>query len=692
MSDKSHITELESEISKLKAELERAKGRERDLEESRRAMLYMLEDLNEATANIRAAKIEWEMTFDTISDPIFVHDKEFRIIRANRAYQKMTGMKFKEFIGSPYYEVFPKMEAPSDLCLKTIEEMEGQTEELYLSSMDKIFKVKIYPIIGIDGKYIYSVHIMEDITEIKKADERIKQEMAINTHLLMIADAVADTMDIDRLMDRVCQCVSKIFGSDMCLSYLYDEGDRVFKPHRFYGLSPDKIPIFMTEPLNEKDGLVKDTVNIMEKDKEAGIFGWIGEARTIFVIPLIGRYGYQGLLMGIHINRSEFDERERKVMKGISQHVSLALEDARLYKESIDKSMELSHKIETIQVMHEIDKNILSTLKPSGVLEIAIRMVSRVIPCDRAAIALLDKERGGFIYAAGFGLTSLQKDAFVPYKDTNTSEIIKTGRPQYIASLTDLKNLPFLERELLKEGFLSHLGVPIFVKNEIAGVLNIGAKRHSAFIPENLSTLEKLSYQIGIALENARLVTDLEELFLGTVKSLSSGIDAKSPWTAGHSERVTKYALSIARGMEWGEKHLRDIELAGLLHDIGKLGTYETILDKSGKLTDEEFKLIRQHPLKGAEILMPIKQLKHIIPAVRHHHEFYNGKGYPDGLKGEDIPFMARIICVADSVDAMGADRPYRKGRPMDEIISELKRCSGTQFDPRVVEVFLEVI
>ena len=143
--------------------------------------------------------------------------------------------------------------------------------------------------------------------------------------------------------------------------------------------------------------------------------------------------------------------------------------------------------------------------------------------------------------------------------------------------------------------------------------------------------------------------------------------------------------------MRFDEKGLKDMETAGLLHDIGKLGTYESILDKPGKLTGEELNIMRQHPGKGAEILEPIKQLKHIIPAIKYHHEFYDGKGYPEGLKGEAIPLSARIMAVADTVDAMGADRPYRKGRVMDVISAELKRCSGTQFDPNVVDVFLKI-
>ena len=137
------------------------------------------------------------------------------------------------------------------------------------------------------------------------------------------------------------------------------------------------------------------------------------------------------------------------------------------------------------------------------------------------------------------------------------------------------------------------------------------------------------------------------------------------------------------------EKGMNNLEIAGLLHDIGKMGTYELIIDKLEGFTEEELKIIRQHPIKGAEILSPIRQLKDVIPAVRHHHEFYNGSGYPDGLKGEEIPLLARIVGVADSVDAMGSDRPYRKGKTRDDIAEELRQYSGTQFDPKVVDAFL---
>ena len=184
----------------------------------------------------------------------------------------------------------------------------------------------------------------------------------------------------------------------------------------------------------------------------------------------------------------------------------------------------------------------------------------------------------------------------------------------------------------------------------------------------------------------------MREMFRNTVRTLSAAIDAKSHWTAGHSERVVACALAIGKEMGLDEKGMNNLETAGLLHDIGKIGTYELIIDKLEGLTEDELKIIRQHPIKGAEILSPIKQLKDIIPAVRHHHEFYNGSGYPDGLKGEEIPLLARIVGVADSVDAMSSDRPYRKGKTRDGIAEILRQCSGTQFDPKVVDAFLRNI
>lgn len=185
---------------------------------------------------------------------------------------------------------------------------------------------------------------------------------------------------------------------------------------------------------------------------------------------------------------------------------------------------------------------------------------------------------------------------------------------------------------------------------------------------------------------------ELEDLFLRLITAMVNTLDAKSPWTKGHSERVAEFSETIARKMGLDDDGTKDIRLAGILHDLGKIGTYDYLLDKPSKLTDEEFIVIKRHPAKGAEILSGIKQLKKVIPLIRHHHERIDGKGYPDGLAGDEIPLGARILHVADSFDSMTADRPYRKSPGTDYAISELMRWSGSQFDSNVVAAFLEII
>jgi PAS domain S-box-containing protein/putative nucleotidyltransferase with HDIG domain len=185
---------------------------------------------------------------------------------------------------------------------------------------------------------------------------------------------------------------------------------------------------------------------------------------------------------------------------------------------------------------------------------------------------------------------------------------------------------------------------------------------------------------------------EIKVLYESLIHSFVNAIDAKSPWTKGHSERVTNYSVAIAKEMGLMEKEIEMLRMAALLHDVGKIGTYDVILDKPGKLTDEEFALIRLHPVRGEEILKPIKQLRDLLPIIRHHHERVDGRGYPDGLTDGQIPFLSKIIAVADSYDSMTSDRPYRPAPSKDYAIAELRRCSGTQFDREAAEAFLRFL
>ena len=186
------------------------------------------------------------------------------------------------------------------------------------------------------------------------------------------------------------------------------------------------------------------------------------------------------------------------------------------------------------------------------------------------------------------------------------------------------------------------------------------------------------------------LVEELRDLNWSTITTLARTIDAKSPWTAGHSERVSQMSVQIARVMGLGEVEIERLYRGGLLHDIGKIGVPLTIIDKKGRLTDEEWAVMKSHVTMGAKILEPLTALEDVLPIVLYHHERFDGKGYEAGLGGTDIPRLARILCVADSYDAMRSDRPYRAGRGPHETLEEIALCSGSQFDPEAAQAFVE--
>ena len=183
-----------------------------------------------------------------------------------------------------------------------------------------------------------------------------------------------------------------------------------------------------------------------------------------------------------------------------------------------------------------------------------------------------------------------------------------------------------------------------------------------------------------------------QELFLETIRTLAAAIDAKDPYTRGHSERVSSYSMAISRHLGLNQEEVFRVHIAAILHDVGKLGIRESILNKPGGLSDEEFEVMRQHPSIGAQIMSPIRMLKDIIPGIRNHHETWDGTGYPDQLEGEQIPMVARIIGVADTFDAMTTTRPYQQAMTLDYVLQKMQSMSGARFDPVVVKAFIAAV
>jgi putative nucleotidyltransferase with HDIG domain len=195
-----------------------------------------------------------------------------------------------------------------------------------------------------------------------------------------------------------------------------------------------------------------------------------------------------------------------------------------------------------------------------------------------------------------------------------------------------------------------------------------------------------------LARRSFELYTKMRKVYLDTIRALAAAIDAKDPYTKGHSERVAEMSVALAQELNLSGRDIENIEYTALLHDIGKIGISDNILGKNSSLTDKEFDKIKEHTVMGAKIIEPVDFLKNSYEAIYHHHERYNGKGYPDGLKNEDIPLSARIIAAADAYDAMGSDRPYRKKLNKNKILKELKDQSGKQFDPKVIKALISLL
>ena len=228
-------------------------------------------------------------------------------------------------------------------------------------------------------------------------------------------------------------------------------------------------------------------------------------------------------------------------------------------------------------------------------------------------------------------------------------------------------------------------GYPLIVKSRLIGIVFIGGKvNQQEYSPDELDLFKSICSSAATGLENARLYGELQATYLSTIKVLVSTIEAKDAYTRGHTDRVAEYARMIAEEMKLSKREIEIVCFGAALHDIGKLGVYENILNKPGELTEQEWEVVRSHPEVGANIIKNMKFLESACDLVRHHHERLDGKGYPDRLKGNEISIGARIVAVADSFDAMTSDRPYRQAYSVDESINQLKRQTE-KFDKSIV-------
>jgi len=357
----------------------------------------------------------------------------------------------------------------------------------------------------------------------------------------------------------------------------------------------------------------------------------------------------------------------------------------------IDINQKLEEKLIEINNFQVISKALNSILDLEKLLKIILDIATGLLKVESMSLFLLNTESGFLEPRVYNGIPDeIAKKLKIKVGDGIIGYVAKTGENLLIKDISKDERFKKENNKSSKYRTNSLVCVPLSIKEEIIGVLSINNKIDgSSFDESDLEMASVFASQAAIAIENANLYENMHKSYISTVRALSAAIDAKDKYTSGHSNAVTAYTIPIAKEMGINKEELGKLEYAGLLHDIGKIGIMEQILNKPSRLTNEEFGIIKKHPVIGYEILKSIDFLKDVTLLVKYHHERWDGNGYPDGLKGEDIPLGARIIAVADTFDAMTSDRPYRKGLPVEVAVDEIKRCSGSQFDPKIVEAFI---
>lgn len=357
----------------------------------------------------------------------------------------------------------------------------------------------------------------------------------------------------------------------------------------------------------------------------------------------------------------------------------------------------LSRRVKELEFLHRSALTMTATLDLDAALEQVLNLMAQEFGYPYLAIGLMDQESGRICLRAQRGIHPdkwgpngqglLPGQGLVGWAYQHGEPLLVNDvslDPRYVIGIPETR---------------SELVVPLRFGDRATGVINVESPAKDAFSAEDLRLLNTLAHQLAIAIENARLFeaertrrAELDDAYLQTVFALANAIDAKDTYTGNHAQQLTAMALAVGREMGLSPREMEDLRYGAILHDIGKIGIPDAILQKPTALDEEEWKWMRQHPQIGARILAPIPRLSGAALIVRHHHERFDGAGYPDGLSGDAIPLVARILTVVDAYNAILDARPYKPPLPRETAIAELKKCAGTQFDAHVVGVFLQVL
>lgn len=454
---------------------------------------------------------------------------------------------------------------------------------------------------------------------------------------------------------------------------------------------------FVMNPLKNLLTTIKDiekgnwdaTVKVSSEDE----LGSIGTAFNKMVFEINQLYK-KNIGKERELSKIKLELEHKNKVEGLNSRLELKLKEletankaiSSLSKEIKSKNLSLEKAVDRLKIINDIGRMLTSIIETEELMRIIIRTTADLISAEKVILHIKHdgKPSTTLQYQRGLGSEHLKDFSleFNPYY----SNLLNTGKPLIISTSNNGDSAG-------DDRHGSLIGVPLKMKGQTVGALLIENKTDGGYFTEDeLEILSTLSNQAMVAIENASLYERLKGNYFSTIQSLVNALEANDRFTKGHSERVKLLALELGHHIGLDYRELEILEHASILHDIGKIGIDSIVLQKQGKLTSKEYSLIKGHPQIGDDILGPVETLDGVRNIIVQHHERFDGTGYPYGLKGEEISLKARILSVVDTFDAMMTDRPYRRALPMNIIEAELKEHAGTQFDPYVVNAFLEML
>ncbi|MGB2696893.1 MAG: HD domain-containing phosphohydrolase [Candidatus Zixiibacteriota bacterium] len=457
---------------------------------------------------------------------------------------------------------------------------------------------------------------------------------------------------------------------DLIKEMLADEGYKICEAYdaqqAFKILENQNIDLVLTDlVMGEKSGV--DVLNMtLQIQPETVVVMMTGQPTIENAVTVLKSGAYDYLMKPFSL-------------ENLKATIKRGLEKKKLIRENI-------YLKETVS-LYRISEAMGSTMKLDHLLNLILRMVIKELGADMASVLLLDERSKRLRPKAFLGISpDLLKNVFLAGTDPVSEWVVKNAKPRiYTPGGTRFFHN---EQKTMVKSLISY---PLLAKGKVLGTVNLVRTHNpSPFTPSQLQSLSIIASKATSVIESSVLYEDLKEAYLNTLTALANAVEARDLYTRGHTERVWYMAGSLATQMNWGEEKIQEVRMGSILHDIGKIGVPDAILNKKGPLNKQEFEIMKSHTTQGVTILEGIEFLKPAHPYVLYHHERYDGEGYPEGLKGEDIPMEGRLMAVVDTFDAITSERPYRKRRDLLRGVREIKDNSGTQFDPFVVEIFLE--